>query len=168
MTTFDLDENIIDALRNGARGFLVKDAPPAELIRAVRLIGAGEAMLSPSVTRRLLDLRARTLAPLNTGERDAALARVTDRELTVLRLVAHGLSNFEIAHAMDLAPSSVKTHVGHLLTKFGFSDRVQLVVFAYEHEVVRPRESDPVIEDAQMHGPNRPARRTGPLRRPGR
>ena len=134
----------------------------------MRLIGAGDAVLSPSVTRRLLDLRARTLAPLNTTERDAALARVTDRELTVLRLVAHGLSNLEIAQTMDLAPSSVKTHVGHLLTKLGFGDRVQLVVFAYEHEVVRPRESDPVLADERARGPGRTAGRAGPLWRAGR
>jgi DNA-binding NarL/FixJ family response regulator len=146
MTTFDLDEHIIDALRGGASGFLVKDSPADELVRAVRLIGAGEAVLSPSITRRLLDLRARTLTPLSTETRDAALTGVTHRELTVLGLVARGLSNVEIAQAMDIAPSSVKTHVGHLLAKLGFSDRVQLVVFAYEHEVVRPGGGAPSAE----------------------
>jgi DNA-binding NarL/FixJ family response regulator len=138
MTTFDLDEYIIDALRAGASGFLVKDAPPEELVRAVRVIASGEALLAPSVTRRLLDLRARTLPPVPTAGRDAALARLTAREVAVLRLVARGLSNLEIAQELDVAPSSVKTHVGHLLTKLALKDRVHLVVFAYEHELVRP------------------------------
>jgi DNA-binding NarL/FixJ family response regulator len=138
MTTFDLDEYIIDALRAGASGFLVKDSPPEELIRAVRLIASGEALLAPSVTRRLLDLRARTLPPLRSGARDGALAAITQRERTVLELVARGLSNLEIAQTMAVAPSSVKTHVGHLLAKLRLTDRVQLVVFAYEHELVRP------------------------------
>ncbi len=138
MTTFDFDEHIIDALRAGASGFLVKDAGPEELIRAVRLIAAGEALLAPSVTRRLLDLRAGTLLPVPTAARNAALAAITARELAVLKLVARGLSNAAIAQALDLASSSVKTHVGHLLAKLGLADRVQLVVFAYEHELVRP------------------------------
>ncbi len=138
MTTFDLDEHIIDALRAGASGFLVKDSPPEELIRALRLIAAGDALLAPSVTRRLLDLRARTMPPMPSAARDGAMAAITARELTVLKLVARGLTNAEIAQVMDLAPSSVKTHVGHLLAKLGLADRVQLVVFAYEHELVRP------------------------------
>jgi DNA-binding NarL/FixJ family response regulator len=138
MTTFDLDEHIIDALRAGASGFLVKDAPPEELIRAVRIIAAGEAVLAPSVTRRLLDLRAGTLTRVPSAARDAALAGLTAREQTVLRLVARGLPNSEIARVMDVAQSSVKTHVGHLFAKLGLTDRVQLVVFAYEHELVRP------------------------------
>jgi len=142
MTTFDLDEHIIDAVRAGASGFLVKDAPPEELIQAVRLVAAGQALLAPSVTRRLLDLRGRTLPPLRAAVRDAALATITARELTVLRLVARGMSNADIAQEMDLALSSVKTHIGHLLMKLGFTDRVQLVVFAYEHELVRPGASD--------------------------
>jgi DNA-binding NarL/FixJ family response regulator len=147
MTTFDLDEYIIDALRAGASGFLIKDAPPEELIRAVRVIDAGEALLAPSITRRLLDLRARTLPPVSTARRDAALAGITARELEVLKLVARGLSNLEIAQALDVAPSSVKTHVGHLLAKLGFNDRVHLVVFAYEHELVRPGSVDAGEED---------------------
>jgi DNA-binding NarL/FixJ family response regulator len=147
MTTFDLDEHIIGALRAGASGFLVKDSPPEELIRAVRLIAAGDALLAPSVTRRLLDLRARTLPPVPSGARDAALAAITQRELTVLKLVARGLSNAEIAQATHLAPSSVKTHVGHLLAKLRLTDRVQLVVFAYEHELVRPGAADPEWDD---------------------
>jgi DNA-binding NarL/FixJ family response regulator len=151
MTTFDLDENIIDALRAGASGFLVKDAPPEELIRAVRLIGAGQALLSPSVTRRLLDLRGRTLPPLQSAAGEAALGSITARERTVLKLVARGLTNSEIAQVMDLALSSVKTHIGHLLTKLAMTDRVQLVVFAYEHELVRPGawEEPPGVHDGQ-------------------
>ncbi len=138
MTTFDLDEYIIEALRAGASGFLVKDAPPEELVRAVRLIEAGDALLAPSITRRLLDLRARGLPPVHDEARDPALTGITAREMDVLKLVARGLSNLEIAHVLDVAPSSVKTHVGHLLTKLSCNDRVQLVVFAYEHELVRP------------------------------
>lgn len=138
MTTFDLDEYIIDALRAGASGFLVKDTPPEELVRAVRLLHEGDALLSPSITRRLLDLRARTLPRVpRTGE-DGALAGITARELDVLKLIARGLSNLEIAQVLDLAPSSVKTHVGHLLAKLEAHDRVQLVVFAYEHGLVLP------------------------------
>jgi DNA-binding NarL/FixJ family response regulator len=143
MTTFDLDEHIIDALRAGASGFLVKDAPPEDLIRAVRIIAAGEAVLAPSVTRRLLELRAGTLTPMPSATRDAALAALTVRERTVLRLVARGLPNAEIARAMDVAQSSVKTHIGHLFAKLGLTDRVQLVVFAYEHELVRPGSPEP-------------------------
>ncbi len=138
MTTFDLDEYIIDALRAGASGFLIKDAPPEDLVRAVRILSDGEALLAPSITRRLLDLRARTLPRVAEEDRQAALAGITARELDVLKLVARGLSNIEIARALEVAPSSVKTHVGHLLNKLGATDRVHLVVFAYEHELVRP------------------------------
>jgi DNA-binding NarL/FixJ family response regulator len=138
MTTFDLDEYIIDALRAGASGFLVKDAPPEELVHAVRVIAAGQALLSPSVTRRLLELRAGTLMPVAVHARDAALSALTGRELAVLKLVARGLSNTAVAAELGVAPSSVKTHVGHLLTKLRLPDRVHLVVFAYDHELVRP------------------------------
>jgi DNA-binding NarL/FixJ family response regulator len=164
MTTFDLDEYIIDALRAGASGFLIKDTPPEELVRAVRLIASGEALLAPSVTRRLLDLRARTLPPMPSRARDAALAGITHRERTVLELVARGLSNLEIAQTMKVAPSSVKTHVGHLLAKLRLTDRVQLVVFAYEHELVRP--GTPPVEPREGSGrpDHSPARDT--VRRP--
>jgi DNA-binding NarL/FixJ family response regulator len=138
MTTFDLDEYIVDAVRAGVRGFLLKEASPEELVRAVREIAAGQAYLCPSVTRRLLELRGSTLPPVRPDGPDGPLAGITARERTVLRLVARGLSNAEIATVMDLAPSSVKTHVGHLLGKLGLADRVQLVVFAYEHELIRP------------------------------
>ena len=148
MTTFDLDEHIIDALRAGASGFLVKDSPPEELIHAIRVIASGDALLSPSVTRRLLELRGRTLPPVPSTTRDAALAGITARELTVLRLLARGLSNTAIAREMQLAASSVKTHVGHLLAKLGATDRVQLVIWAYEHELVRPGTSGDKRHDA--------------------
>jgi DNA-binding NarL/FixJ family response regulator len=138
MTTFDLDEYIIEALRAGASGFVLKDSPPEDLLHALRVIADGQALLAPSVTRRLLDLRASTLPPVNDARRDAALAGITARELDVLKLIARGLSNLEIAQVLDLAPSSVKTHVGHLLAKLEAHDRVQLVVFAYEHGLVLP------------------------------
>jgi DNA-binding NarL/FixJ family response regulator len=160
MTTFDLDEYIIDAVRAGASGFLLKDATPEELVHAIRVIAAGQALLSPAVTRRLLDLRGRSLPPLPSGARDDAVSGLTARELTVLELVARGMSNATIATVMDLAPSSVKTHVGHLLTKLGMTARVELAVFAYEHELIRPgwRHED-------LHGTVR-QRATGRLGRP--
>jgi DNA-binding NarL/FixJ family response regulator len=138
MTTFDLDEYIIGALRAGASGFLVKDSAPEELVQAVRLIAEGQAMLAPTVTRRLLDLRGRTLKPISSEARDAIVGSITARELDVLKLAARGLSNVEIAQELAVAPSSVKTHIGHLLSKLRLTDRVQLVVFAYENELVRP------------------------------
>jgi DNA-binding NarL/FixJ family response regulator len=138
MTTFDLDEYIIDALRGGASGFLVKDTTGEELVRAVRILAAGQALLSPSVTRRLLELRAGSLSPIGTGSVDEALSVLTARELAVLKLIGRGLSNNQIADVLGVAASSVKTHVGHLLSKLGLTDRVGLVVFAYDHELVRP------------------------------
>jgi DNA-binding NarL/FixJ family response regulator len=140
MTTFDVDEHILEGLRAGASGFLVKDSSPEELVQAIRVIAEGQAQLSPSVTRRLLDLGGGSLPAASSAERDEALARLTAREIDVLKLLARGLPTAEIAAALDLAPSSVKTYIGHLLSKLGFSDRVQLVVFAYEHDLVRPRQ----------------------------
>jgi DNA-binding NarL/FixJ family response regulator len=134
MTTFDLDEYVVDALRAGASGFLLKDATSQELIHAVRVIAAGDALLAPSVTRRLLDGYARHL-PL-PPHRAAGSAEITRRELAVLLHVARGLSNAEIAAALFLAESSVKTHVGHLLAKLQRHDRVQLVIYAYETGLV--------------------------------
>jgi DNA-binding NarL/FixJ family response regulator len=138
MTTFDVDEHIIDGLRAGASGFLVKDATPDELLGAVRVIAKGQAQLSPSVTRRLLDLHGASLPQVGDRAGDRVLAGLTQRELAVLKLAARGLPNGEIARALGLAPSSVKTYIGHLLAKLGLTDRVQLVVFAYEHELIRP------------------------------
>jgi DNA-binding NarL/FixJ family response regulator len=161
MTTYDIDEYIIDALRAGASGFLVKDAPADDVVHAVRVLASGQALLAPSVTRRLLDLRGRTLNPIASVARNAALAPVTPRELAVLKLVARGLSNNGIAAELDLAPSSVKTHVGHLLAKLGFTDRVQLVVFAYEHELVRPGTPESVAGDGHHGSGGRPAVQPG-------
>jgi DNA-binding NarL/FixJ family response regulator len=136
VTTFELDEYVVEALRAGASGFLLKDATPGELVNAVRVVAAGNAMLSPSVTRRLLDTYARRLPPSDGAHR--ALANLTTRELAVLTLVAHGLSNGEIAEHLHVAESSVKTHINHLLTKLPAHQRAQLVVFAYETGLVWP------------------------------
>jgi DNA-binding NarL/FixJ family response regulator len=135
VTTFDLDEYVVEALRAGASGFLLKDASPDELVHAVRVIAAGDAMLSPAVTRRLLDSYARRLPPAPAR---AALRRLSDRERDVLTLVAAGDSNADIAEALHIAESSVKTHIGHLFTKLELRQRAQLVVFAYETGLVWP------------------------------
>jgi len=137
LTTFDLDEYVVEALRAGASGFLLKDATPEELIHAVRVIAAGDALLAPAVTRRLLDRYARLL-PSITPRTQALVARLTAREVAVLKLLAAGSSNAEIGQAMHLAQSSVKSHVSHLLAKLGLTDRVHLVVFAYETGLVQP------------------------------
>lgn len=142
ITTFNLDEYVVEALRAGASGFVLKDTTPQELVHAVRVIAAGDALLSPAVTRRLLDRYARHLPPVRTDSSEL-LKTVTNRELAVLKLVAQGLSNAEIANALHLAESSVKTHVSHLLAKLRLPDRVQLVVFAYETGLVRPGEVRP-------------------------
>jgi DNA-binding NarL/FixJ family response regulator len=136
ITTFDLDEYVVEALRAGASGFLLKDATPAELINAVRVIAAGNAMLAPTVTKHLLDTYARRLPP--SDKPHPALAGLTTRELAVLSLVARGLPNAEIADTLHVAESSVKTHIGHLLTKLGSRQRVQLVIYAYETGLVWP------------------------------
>jgi DNA-binding NarL/FixJ family response regulator len=157
MTTFDLDENIVDSLRAGARGIVLKDALPEELVHAVRVMGRGEAFLTPSVTRRLLDLRASSMAPVLRQAPDGVLASVTARELAVLKLIARGMTNSDIALALELAASSVKTHVGHLLAKLRLTDRVQLVVFAYEHELVRPGVGPPAdAPQARFRTPTAP------------
>ena len=137
ITTFDLDEYVVEALRAGASGFLLKDATPEELVHAVRVIGAGNALLAPSVTRRLLDQYARRLPPA-TQESVAVLDRLTNRELAVLKLLARGHSNAEVGQALHLAETTVKTHVAHLLAKLGLADRVHIVVFAYESGLVKP------------------------------
>ena len=137
LTTFGLDEYILEALRAGASGFLLKDAPVEDLLGAVRAIAAGDAVLQPAVTRRLLDQVARRLpAPTPVDER--RLAELTDREREVLRMLAGGLTNAEIARALFVAEPTVKTHVSNVLTKLGLRDRVQVVVWAYESGLVRP------------------------------
>jgi DNA-binding NarL/FixJ family response regulator len=140
LTTFDLDEYVIDALRAGASGFLLKDVPPEELVQAIRVIAGGDALIAPSITRRLLDRFARVL-PTSTGPPPPppGLHTLTDRELEVLRLVARGLSNGEIAAELYVSETTVKTHVGRILTKLGLRDRVQAVVLAYDVGLVHPR-----------------------------
>ncbi|HEX3604988.1 MAG TPA: response regulator transcription factor [Candidatus Dormibacteraeota bacterium] len=137
LTTFNLDEYVIEALRAGASGFLLKDAPPEELVRAVRVVAAGDALLSPAVTRRLLDSVVRRL-PAAATPAPAVLRDLTERELDVLRLVARGMSNSEIAAQLVLGETTVKTHVSHVLDKLGLRDRVQAVVVAYELGLVSP------------------------------
>ena len=139
VTTFDIDEYVVEALRAGASGFLLKDVTPEELVHAVRVIAGGEALLAPAVTRRLLDRYASRL-PLPSPPVSEQLSSLTSRELSVLELVGLGLSNLEIGQALHIAASSVKTHVGHLLAKLGLTDRVHLVIFAYEHGVIQPRQ----------------------------
>jgi DNA-binding NarL/FixJ family response regulator len=136
MTTFDLDEYALTALRNGASGFLLKDTQPAELVSSLRAVASGDAVVSPSVTRRLLD---RFLGESGGQLRDAAvLDALTEREREVLVLMAKGLSNTEIAGKLFLSEATVKTHVGRILAKLDVRDRVQAVVLAYETGLVRP------------------------------
>ena len=136
LTTFDLDEYIVEALRNGASGFLLKDAPADQLVDAIRVIADGGALLAPTVTRRLLDAFAhrlpRAAASASTTE------DLTERELEVLRLMATGMSNAEIAAELVVGETTVKTHVSRVLMKLDLRDRVQAVVFAYESGIVQP------------------------------
>lgn len=136
LTTFDTDVDAFAALQAGASGFLLKNAPPEDLLSAIRVIAAGEAVVAPRITRRLLDRFAGQLVASGTG--DERLAALTEREHQVLLLVAQGLSNAEIAGQIFVAETTVKTHVGRILTKLGLRDRVQAVVFAYETGLVRP------------------------------
>ncbi len=129
LTTFDVDAHVYDALRAGASGFLLKDALPEELLRAVRVVAAGEALLAPRATRLLVQQFAARPAP--DAAPPAALATLTDREREVLRLIATGLSNAEITERLVVSPATTKTHVSHLLAKLGARDRAQLVVAAY-------------------------------------
>jgi DNA-binding NarL/FixJ family response regulator len=137
LTTFDLDEYVVEALRAGASGFLLKDAPADDLVAAIRVVGAGDAIVAPSVTRRLLDRFASRL-PAADEPTPATVSALTEREVEVLRLVARGLSNAEIAAKLFVSETTVKTHVGHMLTKLSLRDRVQAAVFAYESGLVRP------------------------------
>ena len=135
LTTFDLDEYVYEALRSGASGFMLKDNPAEQLITAVQVVAKGEALLAPSVTSRLIAEFASYRPP---SEEPAQLASLSGRELEVLRLVARGLSNGEIAEELYVAETTVRTHVGHILTKLGLRDRVQAVVLAYETGLIRP------------------------------
>jgi DNA-binding NarL/FixJ family response regulator len=140
LTTFDLDEYAFGALRAGASGFLLKDVRPAELVAAIRTVAAGDAVVSPRVTRRLLEEYAQVL-PLSSAQQEQAyphLSALTEREREVLVAVAHGLSNAEIAARLYVSEATVKSHVGRILAKLELRDRVQVVVLAYETGLIRP------------------------------
>lgn len=137
LTTFDLDEYVVGALRAGASGFLAKDVPAEDLVTAIRTVAAGEAVVAPRILKRLLDRFADSL-PDPAAEPPRALGALTEREREVLVQVARGLSNSEIARALSVSETTIKTHVGHVLTKLGLRDRVQAVVLAYESGLVRP------------------------------
>lgn len=137
LTTFDLDDYVYAALRAGASGFLLKDTPPEELVHAVRIVAAGDALLAPSVTRRLIEEFARQ-EPTTPATPPPGLDTLTERELEVLRQMARGLSNAEIAEELFVSETTVKTHVGRVLMKLDLRDRVQAVVLAYESGLVQP------------------------------
>ena len=142
LTTFGLDEYIIDALRAGASGFLLKDAPTADVVAAVRAVAAGDAVLSPAITRQLLDQVGRRL-PAAVSREPEELEQLTDREREVLRMLAAGLTNAEIARALVVSEATVKSHVSNLLGKLGLRDRVQAVIYAYETRLIAPAEEHP-------------------------
>lgn len=135
LTTFDVDDYVYGALRAGASGFLLKDAPADDLVAAIRVVASGDALLAPAVTRRVIEHFARQPVPKPQPQ---SLDDLTERELEVLRLVARGLSNTEIAGRLYLSEATVKTHVSHILSKLGLRDRVQAVVIAYESGLVTP------------------------------
>ncbi|MFI2103327.1 response regulator [Isoptericola sp. NPDC019693] len=138
LTTFDLDEYVLEAIRSGASGFLLKDAPPEEMLAAIRTVHAGDAVIAPSSTRRLLEHLVTALPADQAAPQHDALAALTDREREVLVLMARGRSNTEIAADLFVAEATVKTHVGRILAKLDARDRVQAVVTAYETGLVRP------------------------------
>jgi len=140
LTTFDLDEYAFGALRAGASGFLLKDVPPPDMLSAIRAVATGDAVVAPSVTRRLLSQFARHLPDPQQSDAttDSSVESLTPRERELLVEVARGLSNAEIAERLVLSEATVKTHVGRILGKLGLRDRVQIVVFAYENGLVRP------------------------------
>ncbi len=135
LTTFERDDYVFGALRAGASGFLLKNAPPEELVHGVRVVAGGDALLAPSVTRRIVEEYAQRPAP---RARDGGLERLTERELEVMRLLAGGKSNAELAAELYVGEGTVKTHVSSVLTKLGLRDRVQAVVYAYESGLVTP------------------------------
>ncbi len=143
LTTFDADEYVVEALRSGASGFLLKEVPPDDFVAAVRIVAAGDALLAPSVTRRLLDRFAARLPAANPS-RLKRLAELTERELEVLKLVARGQSNGEVAERLGLSEATVKTHVSHVLMKLDLRDRSQAIVAAYEVGLVAPGQIDPI------------------------
>jgi DNA-binding NarL/FixJ family response regulator len=139
LTTFDLDEHLFASIRAGASGFLLKASPPDELVTAIRAAHAGNALIEPRMTKRLLDEFARRPELVPRGEVPARLSTLTDRELDVLREMARGLSNAEIGECLFIGEATVKTHVTHILTKLDLRDRIQAVVLAYECGLVEPR-----------------------------
>jgi DNA-binding NarL/FixJ family response regulator len=159
LTTFDLDEYVYEALRAGASGFVLKDDPPEQLIAAIRTVAAGDALLSPAVTRRVIQQFSRIPRPTQATE----LEELTDRERDVFRLIARGLSNAEIGNALYISETTVKTHVTHILSKLGLRDRVQAVVLAYQAGLA---ETDPLPASARDEGdvrrPIRDDRRSDP------
>lgn len=139
LTTYDLDQYVYQGLRAGASGFLLKDAPPAELLAAIRTVADGNSVLAPSATRRLLDRFVPLIpSPERARRRDRVLQALTDREHDVFRLLVYGRSNREIASELHLSESTIKIHVGHILAKLGLRDRVQAVVEAYESGLITP------------------------------
>jgi DNA-binding NarL/FixJ family response regulator len=138
LTTFDLDAYVIEALRAGASGFLLKDVPPQQLVDAVRVIARGEAMLSPAITRRLLDHVAPRLDPAQAQSPHARLKQLTAREVEVLRCLGRGLSNSEIAACLVVSEATVKSHVSHLLGKLALRNRAHAMVLAYDTQLVTP------------------------------
>jgi DNA-binding NarL/FixJ family response regulator len=141
LTTFDLDEYVFAALRAGASGFLLKDAPAEELAAAIRVVASGDALLAPGVTRRVIDAFVHRAPP--TPDPDRPVADLTRREVEVLGLLARGLSNADIAARLFVSEGTTKTHVSNVLMKLGLRDRVQAVIYAYEHGVVVPGGEDP-------------------------
>jgi DNA-binding NarL/FixJ family response regulator len=137
LTTFDLDEYVWEALHAGASGFLLKDTPPEQLVDAIRVVAAGDALLAPAITRRVIEEFV-SRPPASARRAAPGLDELTARELEMLRYVARGLSNAEIAEAAFVSETTVKTHVAHILMKLRLRDRVQAVVYAYEHGIVAP------------------------------
>jgi DNA-binding NarL/FixJ family response regulator len=138
LTTFDLDEYAFDGLRAGASGFLLKNAPPDDLVTAIRTVAAGDAVVAPRVTRRLLDTFAQRMPTATQASRDERLAQLTEREREVLQAMAIGQSNHEISASLHLSEATVKSHVSRILGKLSVRDRVQAVIFAYETRLVEP------------------------------
>jgi DNA-binding NarL/FixJ family response regulator len=147
LTTFDLDEYVYRAMKAGASGFLLKDANRGQLVSAVRTVSAGDALLSPSITRRLVEDFCRRPLPDRAGTE--ATSRLSQREIDVVRLIAKGMSNAEIAAQLYLSDATVKSHVARILAKLGLRDRVQVVVLAYETGIVRPGETDQAATPAR-------------------
>jgi DNA-binding NarL/FixJ family response regulator len=140
LTTFDMDEYVYEALRAGASGFLLKDVPPEQLVDGIRAVASGDALLAPAITRRVIEEFVRR-PPGSALKPSPLLDQLTPREAEVLRLIARGRSNAEIAKELVVSETTVKTHVAHVLTKLGIRDRVQAVVFAYESGLIEPGEN---------------------------